>query len=106
MNRTELIAVTTAVLFVAFCLGWFVSWLLHRFTRIAQNELGEVDHLAQAVHEAEEERDHARAELRARENALTGRINQAEAELQAAMGGLRAARAENEALRDRLEAAD
>lgn len=105
MNRTELISVTTAVLFVAFCLGWFVSWLLHRFTRISQSELGEVDHLAQAVHEAEEERDHARAELRARENDLTGRLNQAEAELQAAMDGLRAARAENENLRERLEAA-
>jgi len=105
MNRTELIVVTSAVLFVAFCLGWFVSWLLHRFTRVAQKDLGELDHLAQAVHEAEEERDHARAELRARENDLSGRLTQAEAELQAAMDGLRASRAEAEDLRTKLEAA-
>jgi hypothetical protein len=106
MNRTELIVVTAAVLFVAFCLGWFVSWLLHSVTRVAQRDLGELDHMAQAVHEAEEERDQARAELRAREHDLTGRLAQSEAELRAAMDGLRVARAENEALREKLETAE
>jgi len=105
MNRTELIAVTAAILFVAFCLGWFVSYLMHRFTRIAQNDLSEVDHLAQAVHEAEEERDHLRVELKTRDHDLSARLAQSEAELRAAMDGLRAVRAENEALKEKLEAA-
>ncbi len=70
MNRTELIAATAAVLFVAFVLGWFVSWLMHRFTRVTTSNLGELDHLAQQVHEAEEARDAAVVEMRDREREL------------------------------------
>ena len=105
MNRTELIAATTAVLFVTFVLGWFVSWLMHRFTRVAQSDLGEVDHLAQQVHEAEEARDAAQAEMRARERELTNRLTQTEAELKAAMEVLRDAREEVEELRGKVEEA-
>ena len=30
MNRTEFVFATAIILFVAFCLGWFASWLIHR----------------------------------------------------------------------------
>ena len=103
MNRTELIAATTAILFVAFILGWFVSWLMHRFTRVTQSDLGEVDHLAQQVHEAEEARDAAQTEMREREKDLTNRLAQTQAELSAAMDALRGKRAEVEELRETLD---
>ena len=59
MNRLEFVAATSIVLFIAFALGWFAYWLLHRFTRIAGADMGEVDRLAQSLHEAEEARDQA-----------------------------------------------
>ncbi len=103
MNRTELIAATAAVLFVAFVLGWFVSWLMHRFTRVTTSNLGELDHLAQQVHEAEEARDAAVVEMRDRERELSNRLAQTEAELNAAMEALRVSRAEVETLQERLD---
>ncbi len=103
MNRTELIVATTIVLFVTFMLGWFVSWMMHRFTRVTQSDLGELDNMAQQVHEAEEARDAARERLRRRENDLTNKLTQTEAELRAAMDGLRASRSEADDLRAQIE---
>lgn len=105
MNRTEFIAVTAIVLLGAFMLGWFTYWLLHRFTRITQSQMNEVDALAHDLHDAEEARDQAIAQLRLREADLTNRLHQCEAELRAAMDGLRSARQEAEELRVRLEKA-
>ena len=56
MNRTEFIIATAVILFVAFTLGWFASWLVNRFTRVTTSEIGELDKMAQALHEAEETR--------------------------------------------------
>ncbi|MBD3766048.1 MAG: hypothetical protein IE927_15385 [Rhodobacterales bacterium] len=103
MNRTEFIVATAIILFVAFALGWFAYWLLHRFTRIAGAEMGEVDRLAQALHEAEETRDQAIQYLEQREAELANQLAQTEAELRAAMGGLRDARHEAEELRAYIE---
>lgn len=102
MTRTELVALTAVLLLAAFLLGWGASWLAARLGRASRAEMGELERMAQALHAAEEERDATLAQLAAREAALSNRINQTEAELSAAMGGLRAARAENEALRARL----
>ncbi|MFT7060215.1 MAG: putative nucleic acid-binding Zn-ribbon protein [Pseudorhodobacter sp.] len=103
MNRTEFIIATTIILFVAFMLGWFTHWLLHRFTRISGGEVGELDNLAQSLHEAEEMRDQAILYLEQREAELTNQISQAEAELRAAMEGLREARHEAEEMRAYIE---
>jgi hypothetical protein len=103
MNRTEFIAVTAVILFVAFSLGWAASWLFHRLTRVTQAEMGELDQMAQALHEAEEERDAAMEQADRIERDLGSRLSQAEAELRAAMEGLREARAEAEGLRDWIE---
>lgn len=103
MDRTELIAVTAAILFVAFCVGWGACWALQRFTRVSESDMGELDRLAASLHEAEEARDAAIAYQEQREDELTARLNQSEAELSAAMDGLRAARAEAADLRAWIE---
>jgi len=103
MNRTEFITAIAVILFVAFVLGWFAHWLLHRFTRVSQSDLGELDNMAQSLHEAEEMRDQAITYLQQREAEMTNQQAQTEAELSAAMDGLRAARQEAEELRAYLE---
>jgi len=107
MNRTEFIAVTAVILFVAFVLGWFAHWLVHRFARVSQSEMGELDKMAQALHEAEEQRDQAVTYFQQREAEMTNQLSQTDAELRAAMDGLREARHETEELRgyiDRMNA--
>ena len=99
MNRTEFIIATAIILFVAFMLGWFAYWILHRLTRVSHADIGELDNMAQSLHEAEEMRDQALSYLEHREAELGTRLAQAEAELRATMEGLRDARAEAEELR-------
>jgi len=103
MNRTEFIIVTAIILFVAFSLGWFANWLIHRFTRVSRNDMGELDKMAQELHEAEETRDQAITYLQQREAEMTNQLSQTEAELRAAMDGLRDARQEAEEMRAYIE---
>lgn len=103
MTRTEFIIATAIILFVAFCMGWFANWLIHRFTQVARSDIEELEKMSQELHEAEETRDQAITYLQQREAELTNQIAQTEAELAAAMDGLRDARHEAEALRARLE---
>jgi len=105
MSRTEFIIVTAIILFVAFALGWFANWLVHRFIRVSGSDVGELERLAQELHEAEETRDQAITYLQQRESELTNQISQTEAELGATMDGLREARYEAEHLRMQLERA-
>ena len=102
MNRTEFVITTAIILFVAFCLGWFANWLVHRFTRVSQSDVDELERMGQELHEAEETRDQAITYLQQREAELTNQLTQTEAELSAAMDGLRAARQEAEELRARV----
>ena len=103
MNRIEFIVVTAIILFVAFCLGWFASWLINRFTRVAKAEVGELDRMAQLLHEAEETRDQAITYLQQRESEITNQLSQTEAELRAAMDGLRVTRQDAEEMREYIE---
>ncbi|MFY9211292.1 MAG: hypothetical protein WAO69_09215 [Aestuariivita sp.] len=105
MNRTEFILTTAIILFVAFSLGWFANWLVHRFTRVSSADVGELERMSQELHEAEETRDQAITYLQQREAELTNQLSQTEAELNAAMEGLRDARREAEELRGQLERA-
>ncbi len=107
MNRIEFIFATAIILFVAFCLGWFANWLVHRFTRVSQADVNELERMSQELHEAEETRDQAITYLQQREAELTNQLAQTEAELAAAMEGLREARHEAEEMRsyvDRMKA--
>jgi prefoldin subunit 5 len=65
--------------------------------------MDELDQMAQEMHQAEEERDQAVQYYQNRETELTSKITQTEAELHAAMEGLRAARHEAEELRAQIE---
>ncbi len=106
MNRAEFIVATAIILFVAFSLGWFAHWLIHRFVRVPQSDMSELDRMAQALHEAEETRDEAIAWYQQRESDLENRLHQTDAELRAAMEGLREARHEAEDLRATLDRAE
>ncbi len=104
MNRIEFTIITAIILFVAFALGWFAHWVIHRFTRVTKADLGELERMAQALHEAEETRDQAIAYVHQREEELNRELVQTQAELRAAMDGLRDARYEAEMLQRQLEA--
>ena len=103
MTRIEFILTTAVILFVAFCMGWFANWLVHRFTRVAQSDVDQLERMSQELHEAEETRDQAITYLQQREAELTNQLTQTEAELSAAMDALRGARQEAEELRSHVE---
>lgn len=103
MNRTEFVIATAVILLLAFALGWFAHWVLHRFSRKSGTDLSEMDHLAQGLHEAEELRDEAVLLLQQREAELGAQITQLEVELRAAMDGLRDARQEAEEMRSYID---
>lgn len=105
MNGTEFIAATAAILFVAFLAGWFTHWLISRVARTSRSEMDDLDQMAQELHDAEEQRDQAILYMQQREAELSNQLTQTEAELEAAMEGLRAARHEAEELRARMERA-
>ncbi|MBS0564137.1 MAG: hypothetical protein JSR87_06605 [Proteobacteria bacterium] len=106
MSHTQFIVAMTIVLFLAFGLGWFASWLVHRLTRVTQADISDLDQMARNLHDAEETRDEALTYLEQRERELMSQLAQGEAELRAAMEGLRDARAEAEELRDYIEKAN
>ena len=102
MNRTEFIIATAVILFAAFCMGWFANWLAHRLSRVRQSDVADLDRMSQELHEAEETRDQAITYLQQREAELVNQLTQTEAELRAAMDGLRDARQETEEIRATL----
>jgi len=103
MNGTEFIAATAAILFMAFIAGWFTHWLISRITRVTRSGMDDLDKMAQELHKAEEERDQTVSYFQQRESELTNKLSQTEAELGAAMDGLRTARTEAEELRSYIE---
>ncbi|MBT8414631.1 MAG: hypothetical protein KJO30_09915 [Boseongicola sp.] len=103
MNGTEFIFATAAILFVAFMAGWFAHWLISRITRVTRSDMDDLDRMAQELHHAEEARDQAVTYMQQREAELSNRMTQTEAELNAAMEGLRNARTEAEELRTYID---
>lgn len=103
MNGPEFIAATAAILFVAFLTGWFAHWLISRITRVTRSDMDDLDRMAQELHHAEDARDQAVTYMQQREAELTNKLAQTEAELEAAMEGLRDARSEAENLRTHIE---
>lgn len=103
MNRFEFVVAIAVILFVAFILGWLAHWLIARFSQVSSADLNELEAMAKALHDAEETREQAIAYLQQREAELTGQLSQTEAELRAAMDGLRDARQDAEELREYIE---
>ena len=109
MNGTEFIAATAAILFMAFLAGWFTHWLISRITHVTRADMDDLDKMAMELHHAEEERDQAVTYMQQREAELTNKLSQTEAELEAAMDGLRDVRRESEEMRayiDRVKQSD
>lgn len=103
MNRTEFVIATAVILLVAFSVGYFACWLVQRFSRVSTADVAELDQMAKSLHDAEETRDQAITYLQQREAELTNQLSQTEAELRAAMDGLRDARHESEELRSYID---
>ncbi len=102
MNRLQFILATAGILFVAFCLGWFANWLVHRFSRVTQKDVDELQRLSQELHAAQETRDQAITYLEQREAELTKRLNEAEQDVQLYTDQLAMARQEADQLREAL----
>jgi prophage endopeptidase len=105
MNRTELIVVITVAFFLTFLAGWLLRWAYGRLNSVNSVNVTEIDDLANRLHEAEEARDQAMTYIQQREWELTSQLSQSEAELNAAMEGLGAARREAGELQEQLETA-
>ena len=95
MNREEFIISAAIVLFFAFLLGWLSRWLLQRLNMVSEKDLNELNKISAALHEAEQNNEQSGN----RQLELNKKISQLEAELAAAMDGLRSARLEMEDLR-------
>ncbi len=104
MTRATLTLVLALILLAAFALGWLAHWAVRRLFRTDPSNLSALERMADALGAAEAERDQAVAWAQAREAELQREIKQLRAELDAAMTGLRNARAELDALRRRLSA--
>ena len=98
MNREEFIISAAIVLFLTFLLGWLSRWLLQRLNMVSENDLKDLNKISAALLEAEEGNEKAKN----RDLELNKKISQLEAELGAAMDGLRAARLETEELKSSL----
>ena len=98
MTREEFITSAAIVLFLAFLLGWLSRWLLQRLNMVSEKDLKDLNKISAALLEAEEAIEKAKS----RELELNKKISQLEAELKAAMDGLRAARLETEELKSSL----
>ena len=98
MNREEFIISAAIVLFLTFLLGWLSRWLLQRLNMVSEKDLKDLNKISAALLEAEEGNEKAKN----RELELNKKISQLEAELEAAMDGLRVARLETEELRSSL----
>ncbi len=99
MNREEFIISAAIVLFLTFLLGWLSRWLLQRLNMVSEKDLNDLNKISAALLEAEEVNEKARN----RELELDKKISQLEAELEAAMDGLRAARLETDELKTSLK---
>lgn len=103
MDRNDLIIVISLALFCTFTLGWILRWAYGSLNRINASDMGEIDDLANRLHEAEQAKDNAEALLYERDAELHNQLSQAYAERDAAMEGLGNARRETEDLRNQLE---
>ena len=98
MNREEFIVSAAIVLFLTFLLGWLSRWLIQRLNMVSERDLRDLNKISTALLEAEEDNEKAKN----REKDLNKKISQLEAELEAAMDGLRAVRLETEELKSSL----
>ena len=93
MNRTEFVIAIAIILFIAFGLGWFAYWLIHRFTRVSKSDMGELERMARSG-------DHLSPTKR---SGIDQSVGPDRSRTSAAMEGLREARHEAEELRGYID---
>ncbi len=92
MTRSELVTVITLALLVAVLLGWTLRWAFGSILRTRGGNVETVDDMAARLNAAEEAQATLAAQLAATDQSLRSQLRGKEAELEAAMDGLRQAR--------------
>lgn len=101
MTRADIAIAIAGALLVAFILGWLAHWLFARLTGTPAERLDRADEVTAELLAVEDERDRIASEAREAARNAAALLREREAELEAAMEGLGAARAEIEELRSR-----
>ncbi len=100
MSQFDLIIFTSIVLFVTFCLGWLAHLLIAKLGHKAESSRTSEHAIVEAFYNSETEHANIVNKLKERDNELTNKLAQAQAELSATMDGLHNARVEIESLRE------
>ncbi|MEO1551984.1 MAG: hypothetical protein AAFR93_16405 [Pseudomonadota bacterium] len=104
MDNAQLTWMITGALVAALLTGWVLHWIYTLLTRPQAPQTPDDAALMAAVEDAQQARTQAEARLSEVEGELTRKLSQTEAELAAAMDGLRNARMQTDALEQELEA--
>ena len=104
MNQMELTVTIAVGLFAAILLGWCLRWIYGLLNPPEAPQPKADSEWAEYALACEAQRDEAQSKLSEIERDLTTKLNQANAELQAAMDGLGAARRDAQAVRAELDA--
>ena len=103
MDRQQLTLTIAAALFAAIVLGWILRWIFDLLNPAPPPEPVADSEWAEYAKACEVEKEAAQAQLAEVENDLGRRLTQTQAELEAAMDGLGAARREAHELQAKLD---
>ena len=92
MTREELVIAMAAALMGALVLGWILRWIYGGLSRAGTGKVETVDDMAIRLANAEEGQASIAAQLAATDQSLRSQLREKQAELDAAMDGLRTAR--------------
>jgi len=92
MTRSELVIAMTVALLGAVVLGWILRWIYGGMARAGTAKVETVDDMTARLAQAEEGQATIAAQLAATDQSLRGQLREKQAELDAAMDGLRTAR--------------
>lgn len=103
MDRNEFIIAVMVLLFGSYLLGFLTHWIVTRLSRVSDAEISQLDEMAEDLHQAEEERDAAKAERHRLEIRSRTEIGELRSEMATTREALLSARAEAEELRSFIE---
>jgi len=92
MTRSDLVIAMTAALIAAVILGWILRWIYGGLARAGTARVETVDDMTSRLAQAEEGQASIAAQLAATDQSLRSQLREKQAELDAAMDGLRTAR--------------
>lgn len=104
MDRNEFVIAVMVLLFGSYLLGFLTHWIVTRLSRVSDAEIGQLDAMAEDLHQAEEERDAAKAERHRLEMQTRTELGELRAELATTRQALRSAMEEADELRAYVEA--